>query len=1037
MRTYKQPTILAWVCLILVLQVFRPIYAQDCISSVAKLKTEKGEAKVDLLNELSACYRNVNLDSANAFALEAVSLGEQLKYNEGLAIAYKNLGTIHLFLGNLNQAKQSYLKSQSVFEATGNVSGAMDVNYNLGLLFYYKPDYDSAILYYNKDFEYRKEIDDQLGIADGYLNMGNVYWSKGEEIKALEYYKNSIEAFQNGGDTLQAIKGEFNIGNIYWDYSNYDLALESFYKCLPIFESNNDMYLMWTCLDNIGKVHLDLDNYGEAREYTRRALQTAQEWGDQRSITVTLQSMGALNSQERNSDSAHYYFRQSLDMATRYQYTDLISLNLNSLGILDLNDDELERAESYFLRSLEMKEELDINEYYLATSFENLGKIYEKRSDLNKAIDYYQKTLEIAESVNSNELRQNASFGLYKAYEKLNQPAQSLSHFVRYTIAKDSILNEQSQKNIANLEIGYQTARKDQEIQLQKAQLGTQQAIIKQQSLQRNLLLGGVASLLIIAVLGYYTYQSRLKTKELIYQNQKEMEQIRSRFFANISHEFRTPLTLITARVDDVIEQAGKKDLTDLKGIKKNALRLLQLVNQLLDLSKIDAQRTKLKVVQGNISSFIQALSESFHSLAVQRDIQFNIPSGELVIDGYFDQDKLEKIIVNLVSNAFKHTPEGGTITVSMYQYDSQHLTVTIEDTGRGIPPHDVEHIFDRFYQASDTDTGGSGIGLSLTKELIEIQKGQISVKSELDKGSQFTVTLPISRGHFEQLGAEISETKPEPTTEEKPVALPALDEDKPVDNRLLIPEDKPVILVAEDNTELRHYIKDMLSSEYSVMEAPNGKDALELAVTHQPDMVLSDVMMPEMDGTELCKHIKNTTETSHIPLIMLTAKASGEAKLEGLDIGADDYLTKPFDKKELKVRIKNLILQRRKLIEKFSQSLNPRDIKLNSADDDFMQRTASVIKARIDDHTFSVEGLGDEIGMSRSQLFKKIKALTGMSVSEYIRAIRLSHAAEMLKNKTASVSEIAYEVGFNNLSYFAKCFKERFGVSPSEYGLA
>ncbi len=583
---------------------------------------------------------------------------------------------------------------------------------------------------------------------------------------------------------------------------------------------------------------------------------------------------------------------------------------------------------------------------------------------------------------------------------------------------------------------------------------------------------------LFLAGIIYSIFRYYLKRQQLLhnlelehYQAEKlvELDKMKSRFFANISHEFRTPLTLILGPLEKLRSKIKDYESEEeLNIIQRNALRLQNLINQLLSLSKLESGQMKLRAQETNIVSLVNNCVQSFESLAKSKNIELNFQAEEKNIVVFIDRDKLEKIIFNLLSNAFKFTGEGGIVQVKVgskqyavgkkeskdfanFQLPSASpgmcVLLKISDTGRGIPSEKLPHIFDRFYQADQTytkDQEGSGIGLALTKELVELHHGKISVESKLGKGTTFTIWLPMGKEHLR--GNEWSDIIESSSTEARAVALHEpeivvyLDENK---NKLAADayekdDGKPLLLIVEDNDDLRSYIRSYLMIDYKIHEATDGEKGLAKAIDKIPDLVISDVMMPKMDGMELCKKLKTDERTSHIPVILLTAKAALEDRLEGLETGADDFITKPFDPQELQVRVKNLIKQRKKLQQIFSNIIgSPEYLAANaitSMDKKFIQKVTEVIERNLQDAEFKVEHFGIEMNMSRMQLHRKLKALTNYSPGEYIRFIRLNKAAVMLKENAGNIAEIAYDVGFNNPSYFSECFKKQFGKLPSDF---
>ncbi len=726
---------------------------------------------------------------------------------------------------------------------------------------------------------------------------------------------------------------------------------------------------------------------------------------------------------------------------------------------------DLAAATAHFMEALSIYEGLN-DAQGSASVLDNLSFVARKRGDLTLAYEYANKALtlrlalghagDIIDSYNNTARilidagRTSAAAAMldqaYKRaiefgeigpikgvaqtkaylYETVGDYRQAYHFQLEYAALRDSLLNEGTLSRIAELRQQYESAEKDRELQFREAQLLRQEAVITQRSQQRNVLIVVAAALLAIFSLVFFSYRARLRARDALNRKSVEMEEMRSHFFANISHEFRTPLTLIQSVADELTEKDVETEM--MRTVRANANRLLQLVDQLLDLSRADASRLKVTVRQGDIGRFVRAISASFESLAAQKDVSYTVTVEDPIV-GFFDADKLEKIIVNLLSNAFKFTPRKGVIELRA-NAEGETWSLMVSDTGEGVPDPEKTRIFERFYQVSGQQHYGAGIGLSLTKEFVELQGGSISVDSGEGGGARFRVTLPLFFSTFETLGAVVDgHAWEEP---DRGFVPEALQKDDP--NDVWIAGTKPSVLIVEDHVDLRRYVKQILADTYQVLEAANGEEGFGVAEKVVPDIIVTDIMMPVMDGAALCEKLKTSLTTSHIPVILLTAKASEEDKLAGLTLGADEYLVKPFSKNELRVRIQNLVRQREMLIAKFSRSLNPREVKLNSADEMFMQKLRDVIERHMDDGAFSVNQLSLELGMSRTQIFRKIQALTGYSASEFVRVVRLNHAAEMLRNKAGSVSEVAYSVGFNNLSYFSKCFKERFGTTPGRY---
>ena len=519
----------------------------------------------------------------------------------------------------------------------------------------------------------------------------------------------------------------------------------------------------------------------------------------------------------------------------------------------------------------------------------------------------------------------------------------------------------------------------------------------------------------------------------------EEVDRMKSHFYANISHEFRTPLQLILGPLEKLASKISDEEGKKQAGlIRVNAHRLLNLINQLLDLARLEAKKLKLQASRGNIALFVKRIVKEFESITEQRDIALKINMDKENVIAYFDKEKLEKVIINIMSNAVKFTPKGGKITVNVSETPNGNVDIIVRDSGIGIPANDLNKIFDKFYQVDSSHTReheGTGIGLALTKEFVELHNGQISIDSMEGNWTEVKLSFPLGREHLKD--DEIVDS--DEFTKESIEELAEFGEDEMEiidDENSLI--NKTIVLVVEDNQDLREYISDDLKSIYHVIEAANGEQGLRKAEKIIPDLIVSDVMMPLMDGYELTRQLRKNEKTSHIPVILLTAKSDRESKIEGLELGADDYLTKPFDTQELLARIKNLIETRRMLQEKFGSGktiLHKQEKpKISFLDQEFLDRVLKVINEHISEEEFSIEEFGKDVGMSRSQMHRKLKALTGKSASLYLRTVRLAKAKQLLEDKMGNISDISYQVGFSSPAYFSRCFKEEFGYAPSEH---
>jgi len=551
---------------------------------------------------------------------------------------------------------------------------------------------------------------------------------------------------------------------------------------------------------------------------------------------------------------------------------------------------------------------------------------------------------------------------------------------------------------------------------------------------------------LIYLLIQFFLYREKIKN-ELIIERMKarklhELDMLKLKFFTNISHEIRTPLTLIIAPLEKLIsrklppEEVGPH----LDIMYRNTRQLDRLINQLLDFRKLQSGNLKLELLQGDIVRFVFEIVHTFDNYAEEKEIDLKFNTLKKSLIAWFDADKLEKIINNLLTNAFKFTGKGGKITVNLSlvfdtneedlpteNQDKEYIEITVRDTGQGMSQSNASKIFNRFFQANDKDVQtGTGIGLAFVKELVKLHQGKIFVISKPGKGSKFTVRIPYKK----ELAKSVPEYENERTSikpEKKTVSY---------QNQVSDSLNSKIMLVVEDNPDVRTLIRSHFASKYQVFEANDGREGWKMALETVPDVIISDILMPDVDGYEFCKKVKKDERTSHIPVLLLTALHSKEHEIKGLSSGADDYITKPFDLTILETKIDNMLSIRDSLKDKYSGeiTLQPRNIVVSSPEEKFLQKAVEVVESNISDTDLDIERFSQEVGVSRMQLYRKLHALTDMTVKEFIRNIRLKRAAQLLLQETMTVSEIAYAVGFKDLSHFRKCFRQLYGMNATEY---
>ncbi len=550
--------------------------------------------------------------------------------------------------------------------------------------------------------------------------------------------------------------------------------------------------------------------------------------------------------------------------------------------------------------------------------------------------------------------------------------------------------------------------------------------------------------LVVFGIVRYFwlrkSMQAEILMERLDKEKQEEISQMKIRFYVNISHELRTPLTLIVAPLQELLSRiSGHWEHEQLLYIQRNTNRLLHLVNQLMDYRRAELGIFELRLVSANAYKRVLNSFMNYESLSKKKDIDYNFYTELQDKELLFDENYLDLIVNNLLSNAFKYTEEGESITVKLYQ-EAGDLVLQVTDTGIGIPKEKQEKIFERFYQV-ESGREGSGIGLSLVQRLVELHHGRIELESEPGKGSTFSIYLPQDKSVYsrEELlgGEENADNQRVYSTNAHDVYIGDEEEADTESEEDENTNKRGTLLVVEDNKELRQYLVNGLSGLFNMLEAENGQKALDILKEKEVDLIVTDVMMPVMDGAKLCKLVKQNLRTCHIPIYMLSAKADIKYQLEGLQVGADDYIAKPFSMAILKAKIMNMLRTRHRIFEHYSNTteIEPEKLTNNTMDEELLRKAIAVIERNMDNVEFSTEQFAREMNMSRSNLHLKLKAITGKSAIDFIHKIRFNRACQLLQEGKYNVSEISFMVGYNTPSYFAARFKKYIGCLPTEYG--
>lgn len=929
---------------------------------------------------------------------------------------------------DLERAAHFEEQALAIATKTGDRTRISNCLAHIGTLYRNQSGYRKSIPYYKKSIA-AAENTDAAHLANVYLELGIAYL----RITQLDSSQQALEAglviARKYGD-LKTVAGIYNsLGNVRKDENNFKAAIDYYLKATDLFQKLRDDAGLTQALSNVGNVQALMGNYDKALDYAQQSLDIAKTIDKKSSIAYSNRLLGRIYRKIRK-------YNEALEM-----YDNAIKTYQELNAKRDAGETYLNKGNIYY----EMENfPMALHQYFeslkivraiadtanMVYAYSAIGMAYDEVNNHKRAFRYLDSALVFSEKMGQTHITMDIHDALSELYAEEGNFKSAYNHHLLFTQVRDSLQTIQNAVDAKELEARYQAEKREEQIKTLNAQNELKALQLDKSAEARNYLVGLIALCVVLIGVIFSRYRIKQKTARKL----EELDEMKSRFFANISHEFRTPLSLILGPLQRKIDQTDDhQEKGELQVMERSALRLQTLINQLLDLSKLEAGHMNLKVAKENLRHFFGVILSAFSSFAEHRNITYDYYIDNLVNDGLIDRDKVEKIVYNLLSNAFKFTDVDGRVHVSI-KVDHGFVIVEICDDGPGIPKDILPKIFNRFFQADDSFTRpneGTGIGLALSKELTELHHGELSATSKPGAGSCFTLRIPIHQSDYKP--HEVANSS-EPFLEAsmQPPSQLSIDEHIQDSSDATL----PLVVIVEDHPDMRDFIAATLRDEYRVVLARDGEEGLQKSLDLVPELVVSDLMMPGFDGRELCKRIKSNDATSHIPVIILTARADQSSKIQALGTGADDYLTKPFNARELRVRVKNLIDQRRKLRELFRQQivLAPQQLQLASPDAHFLEKVIALLEKHHENAAFGVEAFTMEIGLSRMQLHRKLKALTDKSPGEFIRQFRLDRAKQLLVLKGISISDVAYRTGFNNLSNFTKVFKEYTGITPSEF---
>lgn len=864
-------------------------------------------------------------------------------------------------------------------------------------------------------------------------NKGTIARNSGNYKDALNYHFDALNLAETARDTTGMIYALNNIGtDLRRTYSNIEAS--SYHYLALELSSINEKYLksQAVAMNGLGNIFLVLNKPEQAQNYFRQALSVEAQSQSNLGIAINYANLAETFNISNELDSALYYYEQSLAQNILIDSDIGEAICKRSMGLIYYKKGEEEIALQLLSDAFSIMEDskdafhkLEV-QVPLAETLIELGKTIE-------AEIHVEEILTLAKTIGSYDYQQRGYDLLAELKEKqgLYQPAFEAKE--NAFIYRDSVLADNSEVRMIELENRFKSKEASQQIEL----LTTEKALTEKNKTNQQrifflliLLLSGFIGFL------YYRYHNGLKiSREL-----EKVNEIKSKFFGNVSHEFRTPLTLIKGPLESWLDKDLSPELRkDANMMLRNSERLLFLVDQLLSLSKVDSGNFKVKPRKANLSLALKGISNFFIHFANDKSINYTIDideSGDSLVDLHI----IEIIVTNILSNALKFTEVNGNINFDGKKKKDSYI-VKVSNSSKQISSGQLNKLFDRYYSDGPSHYSGTGIGLALVKELCSLYGADVSVDYNTNKEVEFTVVLPFLQVDEHKLGAEDlsldtadAERFHPNTVNVSPVSNETDKEAEQKDDVNL--KDLPILLVVEDNNDLRRYIVDNFKDSYHVIEAKDGEEGISTAREQMPDIIISDIMMPKIDGLELCNTLKSDSLTNHIPIVLLTALNEERDLIAGLRNKADDYLVKPFGAKLLKHKVKNLLEIRNVLSQKYRKEIliKPLDLLIDATEDIFANTLKEVIEKEITNPNFGVEEFCRVAGMSRAQLYRKLKATVDMSVSEFIRVHRVKLASEFLKNKNLNVTDVCYASGFSDASYFSKSFKDVFKVPPAQY---
>lgn len=983
-------------------------------------------------------------DSAFYCFNTALKLSQKTGYKSRMAWSYFHLGLLNDALGHHEEAINQMRLSIRTFEEINEIYNAYNGIAYVIVMFMRSCQYDSADAYISKRLDLDRRMNNKTAEIFTYNNYSWYYKKIGQSKKSIDYMNCALQLAENNKDVLltdvYVIIGEFFLGQ----KKNRQLALE---YCKKGFKADSSS--TYVC-QLFAKYYLEETKDSLALKY---ALQGIQKSTDEQDLYEANQTLALvyqhLGKTQLALDALMKCYEHARSFYPEFEFYEI----LLQIGDLNLKHGNYSEALKYYHETLGIAGQYHAKRAFVLANLK-IGKCYVEQKQEDKSESFYLSALKAAQEIKDVYLLKSTADALKDFYFKRNNLLIAYRYSILSQTMSDSIAQLDNEASLAELEMNLELSeiKKDNE---------TRQTFsmneIKRQKTFRNafILISGL--LIVLGLVFFYSYRRKRKDNKLLIDQKKQIEEknreiqaqveeitsqkdeierisselhladeTKFRFFTNLSHEFRTPLTLILNPARNLLDTMPlngdcKKQM---EYIFNNAQKLFDLTNQIMDLQKLDAGKLQLNLRKDDIIEYCVGIVSSFESLCDAKKVTIQLKANCSNAYASFDKDKIGKILINLLSNAIKFCFENTVIEIKISAINNQ-FQLQITDQGIGIPANEVNEVFKRYMQASTQNySGGTGIGLAYVKELVRFMKGNVTLESVEKKGTTISVEIPVTEMEVKNENILLLDISFKNENENlKSFDITEFSEET---------ANKPIIQIVEDNDDLRDFICAIFRNDFQILEAKNGQEGLDYALRFLPDIIVSDVMMPLMNGFEMCLKLKQNEQTSHIPILLLTAKDSLDSQLAGYQSGVDDYIIKPFDSALLKLKVENIITTRDAARKKFNFPLDT--LKFPDIDKQFLQKCTDFIRSNIDIPTLTVEKLADHMAFSQRNLFRKIKALTNQTPSDFIKIYRLQYAATLIKNSQLRIYEVAGAIGFESPERFSQAFKKYFGVLPSEY---